>query len=1570
MSVPLRNLFAYIKDLYNTAEPVVQFEKEQGQQKTKDQHYFVVDDWIDLYEIAQKEHNDNIGFQYLNPEEALLKLHRTIVPELNTPPELIGWVDTLVPFGNLLPVLQKTPQKQVSESFNANPQRIELYNKWVDKVKQTPANEIDTLPDKLPKTLVDWVTIVPTNEGLSLQKHSTLPITVLFDDEPKRTKAYLQYETDFKQYYLQWWTSICINKLYETLHTLYYELKGRENKRIFLSFGLITGRLGDTVYRNFLFHVPLKMSLRGQNLQIDFDTFVNRLFAEQHFTDLLNNYLPNEPAEAIEQRKKAVLADIDTFNAQTLQFYGSPDFVKTIFYEPAQQLLSVFSQLQNRFFDANTQDAQLDTTFYPTHNASQITFSFSPIVQTKTVESQIQISKDAANIVQKINELERNNQLNLIPNFFTKLFDVTYNNANPNLDSTHLFSPAEILHLKQNEPNNEPNLTQKFLFPLPYNNEQLEIAHRLLSQDAVTVKGPPGTGKSHTIANLICHFVAQGQSILVVSHNAKALSVVKDKLPTEIQQLTVSLVNENKSNEILKTSVNSIITHLAKKYTHNDALLIQNELTNLHLQYNNTLNSIYDTIRTNQAACQLYNPITQQTQNISALEWAKFFFTQNHQPQILADAIDHNYNPNQLLDTYQQWIAITNRFTADDFDLINYHFLPDDDFVQPLEVQNLEQRLNHIAQNINIQDYAEANQMVVSTNFIPTINQFVQQLQTLSHTIISWQLLQHPQFDWRLLYHLLAKNAELRNNLTRYQTQLLEYDINIQALSSTDPDVLHRSLTELLDRFGYQDNLSFFQRTFLNKDLSRFLLCQVNGANADRPELLKVIELKIKQLQAAKQLRITFANYLSSLNMVLADDVLVLLLRLDAVNAFVQTFEQLNNFLQQMKQPPLLLQVAHIETRLLWLQNLVLFIEQKVIQQQATEQKNRLLATKQQLLVQPPYHLIYNIADAIQNCNTAKYTELLNAYKAQRAKATLALDAQKKFEQLSETLPQTMSLIKQAVITQNTPLTIPRTLATDLFFAQISHFLQKTVEKTNQTTPLFEQLQTLRSNIEQKTAELVSYKTWYSKTQQITEYQKSALSAWLASLIAIGKGYGKNTVQHLNAAVQNMQIAKQSVPVWIMQQQTAITFFPDATPQQFDLLIIDEASQCDISTLNLIFRSKKCIIVGDENQTSVAINNQLFQIDKVNRLLDTYLSQHAFKTSFNVNNNNSSIYTLSGIIYPNIITLTEHFRCQPEIIGYANQYIYNQLIVPLKTATQKIYGNPIAVEYVACDVDDESKNNIVQRVLAIILGYISDLETQKIPQLPTIGILTLDSSNTKHQQLLLSELLRNEKVKQHEENLALLIGTARDFQGDERDVMLLTIATSHSYNSANEISPPRALLSEEFMRIYNVAASRAKERSVLLHSILPDAIALMNPNCFRARLLNYYYLTQNQQLKTNKKELTDLLKQTDSRLGDFGRAVCTFLYEQNYGNYLTPQMRVAKYCIDFALIINNKKLAIACDGTLQDNTPNLIENDVNQQLILERAGWHFIRLQSTDWFFTNNKAQNKLLNWIKQAAGV
>lgn len=93
----------------------------------------------------------------------------------------------------------------------------------------------------------------------------------------------------------------------------------------------------------------------------------------------------------------------------------------------------------------------------------------------------------------------------------------------------------------------------------PANKAQLRIAQDIEQNNAVEVQGPPGTGKTHTIANLIGHFLAQGKTVLVTSEKIKALSVLRDKLDEEIRPLCVPVFDGNQSE------MNDIISSISAK---------------------------------------------------------------------------------------------------------------------------------------------------------------------------------------------------------------------------------------------------------------------------------------------------------------------------------------------------------------------------------------------------------------------------------------------------------------------------------------------------------------------------------------------------------------------------------------------------------------------------------------------------------------------------------------------------------------------------------------------------------------------------------------------------------------------------------------------------------------------------------------------------------------------------------------------------------------------------------------------------------------------------------------------
>lgn len=104
----------------------------------------------------------------------------------------------------------------------------------------------------------------------------------------------------------------------------------------------------------------------------------------------------------------------------------------------------------------------------------------------------------------------------------------------------------------------DADLTDIF-FPKPYNDDQLEIIRRLARSDGLVVQGPPGTGKTHTIANLICHAMATGQRVLVVSRGEAALAVLKEQLPKEVRPLAISVLsNEREGLRQIESAIREV----------------------------------------------------------------------------------------------------------------------------------------------------------------------------------------------------------------------------------------------------------------------------------------------------------------------------------------------------------------------------------------------------------------------------------------------------------------------------------------------------------------------------------------------------------------------------------------------------------------------------------------------------------------------------------------------------------------------------------------------------------------------------------------------------------------------------------------------------------------------------------------------------------------------------------------------------------------------------------------------------------------------------------------------------
>ena len=187
----------------------------------------------------------------------------------------------------------------------------------------------------------------------------------------------------------------------------------------------------------------------------------------------------------------------------------------------------------------------------------------------------------------------------------------------------------------------------------------------------------------------------------------------------------------------------------------------------------------------------------------------------------------------------------------------------------------------------------------------------------------------------------------------------------------------------------------------------------------------------------------------------------------------------------------------------------------------------------------------------------------------------------------------------------------------------------------------------------------------------------------------------------------------------------------------------------------------------------------------------------------------------------------------------------------------------------------------------------------------------------------------------------ILCGDSAQFQGDERDVMFLSVVDSPPSE------PPLTMRQEGgkkiFKKRFNVAASRARNQMWIVHSLNHETD--LQPGDYRRRLIEHA-------LDPNawERELRKRIERTESI---FEERVLRRLMEAHYN--VLPQFHVGAYRIDLVVIGNGRRLAVECDGERYHGLEKLQE-DAERQAILERLGWKFVRIRGSLFFRDEDRA--------------
>ncbi|WP_337781405.1 AAA domain-containing protein [Mycolicibacterium parafortuitum] len=473
----------------------------------------------------------------------------------------------------------------------------------------------------------------------------------------------------------------------------------------------------------------------------------------------------------------------------------------------------------------------------------------------------------------------------------------------------------------------------------------------------------------------------------------------------------------------------------------------------------------------------------------------------------------------------------------------------------------------------------------------------------------------------------------------------------------------------------------------------------------------------------------------------------------------------------------------------------------------------------------------------------------------------------------------------------------------------------------------------LRTTVERLAAE----RAWGHAVapDRITGSARANLTQYAQLVSRLGKGTGKYAAKQRVAIAEAMDRCRPSVPVWIMPLYR-IAEQIRVQPNLYDVVIVDEASQAGLEASFLQYLAPKMVVIGDDKQVSpsaVGVDQQ-----KLRDLATMYLFDDPYRESWL--DPKCSYFDAANMRFGGRITLTEHRRCVPEIIGFSNRIAYEPEGIRLIPVRQ--FGadrlDPIKVVYLENGYESPNKTNLVEAE-AIVSQIQQCLEDPRYAG-ATFGVISLLGNQ---QAKLIEAKLMDAVTPEQWSERELRCGDASDFQGSERDIMFLSMV-----KGVEEGKRMAALTMPQYVQRYNVAASRAKDQMWVYHSMPREA--LTNHEDMRFQLLDYCYgVAQRVHNQIDGTVMSAVPEDAPVEPFDslFEQRVFNRIIDRGYS--VLPQVDALGYRIDMVVTGAKGRLAIECDGDFWHG-PDAYEADLARQRELERCGWKFFRIRESVFY--------------------
>ena len=1099
-------------------------------------------------------------------------------------------------------------------------------------------------------------------------------------------------------------------------------------------------------------------------------------------------------------------------------------------------------------------------------------------------------------------------------------------------------------------------------FPLLANEEQRRIILTLNSQQGVLVQGPPGTGKSHTIANLICHLLATGKRVLVTAKTPRALQVLHDKLPVDVKPLCINLLGSGpEEKESMERSVRGIL--LRHDRWHYDEAINRIAQLERQIKDNREVKAETDAKIIELREQETYKHIIADGEySGTAAEIARRLKQEENVFALLQDAIA----PDVKLPLSRDEISCLCRDIVQIDDETERQLslvLPDPKTdlpgIEPLkalfERESAGKEL--VASNAELLQSSEARVLLNAEKgsiqlLTQSIGDLIIAIENIQKRPLEWirqavyDVLKDRDTSWR---ELLKHSSIHAKGLHELASAVYTYDITIPP--DMDKKKLLNDAKALRGHFETGGGTGFliFKPKPVRDHGDFIKTVKVDGSPcSDILTLTKLIDHLTVQhrleniwlLWTGKAKRPDSPYPLQVAEIEELHEALQAVLSLYDLKDIVRThMKSMNGLSSPGWEDTTSLRRFH-ESCL----SVLAKIDLLVIEKEIAAIIAKLAAMKARTDMHP---IAAQILQTLNKRDIDQYIKLINQVETMRQKSLLVRKKREMIGKLAEAAP----LLAGNLARCNDPIkwserlkNLDKTWAWARGRSWLHDFLRSDTES------LVKLSARLADDIRKDISELASTRAWEFCFSRMTAGHTRNLMAWQLSMKKLGKGTGKHAHVHRMNAQHHLNECREAVPAWIMPLHRVYETVK-AGPGIFDVVIVDEASQCGPEALPLLYLGDRVLIVGDDKQISpeaVGINRTDVQM-----LIRNYLYDFSYASSFDIE---SSLFDHGGIRFGSKITLREHFRCMPEIIEFSNSLCYStDPLIPLRQYPPDRL-EPLRSIYVQKGYKEGDGQRVRNKPEAEVLvneviKYCKDSRYQGM----TMGVIVLQGEA---QAYLIEEMLLSRLGAEEMDKRRLICGNPYSFQGDERDVIFLSMVAAPNERIG-------VLTKESDRRRFNVAASRARDQMILFHSATGNH---MGGQCFRRRLLDYFYNAKPKMpIPLGEDALREMALRANRSIEkppepfDSWFEVDVALAIASQGYKVVPQFKFADKRIDLVVQGNKAQFAVECDGDFWHGL-NEYTADMDRQRKLERCGWRFVRIRESQYYVDPAAALESL--WI------